>query len=155
MVAHNMLKEIEDGRRVDTGQFGFQVKANLPPWMGFIKDPEEQLFRAARMAFVASILRAESGAAVTPAEREEYGAMYFPEKNDGPEVKELKRQWRVLAISGNIRAAGQAWIAPEDVKILGEIPAFRIGEKKTIDGVRWKRDSKGWKRDTKDSEEVK
>lgn len=61
--------------------------------------PEFQMAQQAGLEFLQAILRKDTGAAITPAETEEYGKVYLPRPGDTPEVLEQKRQSRQRAIA--------------------------------------------------------
>ncbi len=60
--------------------------------------PEYQQARQAGLEFLQAILRKDTGAAITPAETEEYGKTYLPQPGDGDEVIQQKRQSRRRAL---------------------------------------------------------
>lgn len=56
--------------------------------------PEEQQYFASQREWIASLLRKESGAAVTPQEFKEASATYFPQPGDSAETKAAKAKMR-------------------------------------------------------------
>lgn len=60
----------------------------------------------AKRNFIASVLRKESGAAVSPAEFDMYNKMYFPQVGESDGVKADKKKQRALAIEGMMAEAG-------------------------------------------------
>lgn len=76
----------------------------IPLGLGnYLRDPKFQQAKVAADRFLASILRKETGAAVTEKEFEYYGGMFLPVPGDGPETLQLKRRMREVALEG-IRA---------------------------------------------------
>lgn len=67
--------------------------------------------------FVAAVLRLDSGAAVPPAELEQYSRIYFPIAGDTPEVIAQKARARARVMQGLVAEAGQA-ARPEDLRLL-------------------------------------
>lgn len=58
--------------------------------------------------FLNAVLRKESGASISPSERESGERQYFPRPGDAKEVAEQKRQNRLLAMAGLEAEAGNA-----------------------------------------------
>lgn len=76
----------------------------IPLGLGnYFRDPKFQQAKVAADRFLASILRKETGAAVTEKEFEYYGGMFLPVPGDDPETLQLKRRMRDVALEG-IRA---------------------------------------------------
>lgn len=65
-----------------------------------------QKYDTAKRNFIASILRKETGAAVTRPEFEMYDKMYFPQVGDNPQQLVDKRRQRGLALEGLMAEAG-------------------------------------------------
>jgi hypothetical protein len=63
-----------------------------------MQTPEYQMADVAGREFLAVILRKDTGAAVTPAEYDQYGPMYLPRYGDRPETVARKRAMRARAI---------------------------------------------------------
>lgn len=85
--------------------------------------PEFQMAQQAGLEFLQAILRKDTGAAITPAETEEYGKVYLPRPGDSPEVLEQKRQSRQRAI-----AAIEAGLPPDAI-LRSEEALLREAEK--------------------------
>lgn len=111
--SHELLNQIESEGNIDVSGYETQLRSELPKWLGGARSPEEQLLRAAKLGFVASVLRKESGAAVTPQEFESYSQIYFPQPGDSPQVLAEKRAQRELFIDGMKKSAGAAWTPPK------------------------------------------
>lgn len=77
---------------------------------GALQSADFQEASRAGKEFLASILRKDTGAAVTPSEEQMYGQMYLPQPGDTPEVIEAKRQARIRAI-----AAIEAGMPPQAI----------------------------------------
>ncbi|QZP07768.1 hypothetical protein [Caenibius sp. WL] len=69
-------------------------------------DANRQLAEQAERAFIAAILRYDSGAAIPPSEFATQGQIYFPRPGDGPEVLAQKAQARLVALQGLKDSAG-------------------------------------------------
>jgi muramidase (phage lysozyme) len=78
--------------------FGESAAGILPGGMGnYLQSEEYQLARDAGREFLATILRKDTGAAVTPSEEAMYGDMFLPRPGDKPKTVAAKRQRRALA----------------------------------------------------------
>jgi hypothetical protein len=64
----------------------------------YAQSEEYQLARDAGRDFLATILRKDSGAAITPNEESIYGKMFLPQPGDKPATITAKRQRRALAV---------------------------------------------------------
>ena len=90
--------------------WGETVKRRAGDFVGFtLTSPNYQKLRTAQEAFLAGILRKESGAAVSPSEWERYAKLYFPMPGEDAETIKLKRQFRQAAIEGMQREAGPTY----------------------------------------------
>jgi len=107
--SHETLEKLFNDPNFDPTSYGTQIKSSLPKWLGGAKDPKEQLLSSSKLGFVASVLRKESGAAVTPQEFAQYDKIYFPQPGDSPEVTAEKRAAREEFIGTLKGAAGRAW----------------------------------------------
>lgn len=74
------------------------------------QSPEFQRARQAADEFLQAILRKDTGAAITPAEMQEYGRTYIPQPGDAPETLQQKATSRARAL-----AAIQAGMSPEQM----------------------------------------
>lgn len=72
------------------------------------KSPERQQLEQAERNFVNSILRRESGAAISPSEFDNATAQYFPQPGDSDEVIKQKSQNRLRAINNFQVESGKA-----------------------------------------------
>lgn len=77
-----------------------------------VATPERQQVIQAQRNFVNAILRVESGAAISQSEFDNAQRQYFPQPGDSKEVKEQKRQNRVVAMQGMAREAGPQYKPP-------------------------------------------
>lgn len=64
------------------------------------QDPQYQIARNAADNLMLSILRKDTGAAVTPSEEAAYGRVFLPQPGDSPELLAQKSRARVLAVEG-------------------------------------------------------
>lgn len=98
--------------------------------------PEFQQAWQAGREFLQAILRKDTGAAITPAETEEYGKVYLPQPGDTEEVLEQKRISRgraVIAIDAGlppqaILAKEKALLGSDDLSQMPQGAAPSIGE---------------------------
>lgn len=155
------LQEMEK-KGYDPGSYSRDLRGiNIP--MTNIRPMENQTdrsYKQAQLEFVASVLREETGAAVTPQEFEYYGSIYFPQPGDGPNIIEQKRVARQRAIDGLINLAGPAYqasdanqwsldkvnppredgaaYAGENKKPLDMTPQFKAGERRQGRDGKWR-----------------
>lgn len=100
-----------------------QALTNVPDAMGaqvpfagnMIVSDEFQRARQAGQEFLASILRKDTGAAVTPSEFEMYGAIYLPRPGDGPDVIAQKRASRQRAMEAVRAGLGPGQIIADEL----------------------------------------
>lgn len=74
----------------------------------FLNDSDRQRAEQSERAFIAAILRYDSGAAIPPQEFVTQGQIYFPRPGDEPAVIEQKAQARRVALEGLKSASGPA-----------------------------------------------
>lgn len=74
----------------------------------FNKPEDAKLYNQAKNNFISAVLRKESGAAISDAEREAEAAKYFPQAGDTDKVKEQKSLARNAAMAGLRAEAGGA-----------------------------------------------
>lgn len=77
--------------------FGENAAGNLP-YGNYLQSEDYQVARDAGLEFLASILRKDTGAAVTPSEEALYGRIFLPQPGDKPRTLEMKQQRRGLAV---------------------------------------------------------
>lgn len=77
---------------------GENLAGNAGVFKNYMQSEEYQLARDAGKEFLASILRKDTGAAVTPSEEQLYGEVFLPQPGNPPAVIEAKRQRRALAV---------------------------------------------------------
>ena len=85
------------------------ISSNIPGAQTLINlqmSPNDQKAEQAQRDFVNSVLRRESGAAISQSEFDNARIQYFPQTGDSPEVKAQKSQNRKTAIEGIKKAAG-------------------------------------------------
>jgi hypothetical protein len=116
MIADQMIEQIMSDPNANVSSLKTQIKSSLPKWMGGIKNQREQDIATAKTSFVASVLRKESGAAVTPQEFETYDRMYFPQPGDSRETLANKSVLRKNFIDTEKMTAGRAWRDPIPLK---------------------------------------
>lgn len=112
MLADQLLDQVMQNPNTEVSSIKTQIKAALPKWLGNLKDDREQALTTAKLAFVASVLRKESGAAVTKEEFEQYDKIYFPQPGDSPQTLANKKILRQNFIDTERLAAGPAWRDP-------------------------------------------
>lgn len=74
------------------------LAGGVPVLGNFMQSEDYQVARDAGREFLASILRKDTGAAVTASEEQMYGDMFLPRPGDKPQTIEMKRQRRALAV---------------------------------------------------------
>lgn len=105
-MANRTLNEFETKGAPPPGA-GAKLADEIPLGLasGLIGDANQQQL-AARRAFVAAVLRQESGAAISNSEFKSYDKLYFPQQGDTKETKNYKRQLRDQAAKSLAIAAG-------------------------------------------------
>lgn len=81
--------------------FGVNIVPNA------LKSDDRQMFEQAQRNFVNSVLRRESGAAISPSEFENAALQYFPQPGDSEAVVKQKAANRQTTIDGLLISAGQ------------------------------------------------
>jgi len=103
--AHQILTGLEK-----SGKTGAEKSALIGNIVPNILKPEEFQQRAqAKIQFVNSILRDESGASISPEERKAAELQYFAQPGDKPSVVAQKDRARQIAIDGLRAESGKAW----------------------------------------------
>ncbi len=64
----------------------------------YLQSEDYQVARDAGLEYLASILRKDTGAAVTPSEEALYGRIFLPQPGDKPQTLIMKQQRRALAV---------------------------------------------------------
>lgn len=83
----------------------------------FVTPEAEQRYNQAAEALATAILRSESGAAITEAEKEDYKRQFIPSPGDTPELIEQKLESLAVTLNAMRRLAGPA--APVDASAEG------------------------------------
>lgn len=105
----------------------------------YAQSEEYQLARDAGRDFLATILRKDTGAAITAQEEDIYGKMFLPQPGDKPATIQAKRQRRALAVEA-IKAGMPPTAIENMAKALGSVPASTDVEVQTdIPGVKIRR----------------
>lgn len=95
---------------------GETLASGIPLNLGNYAQTEEfQLARDAGKDFLASILRKDTGAAVTKSEEDLYGRIFLPQPGDKPATVDAKRQRRTLAVE-----AIKAGMPPQAIANMGK-----------------------------------
>ncbi|MCZ4089325.1 hypothetical protein [Sinorhizobium psoraleae] len=106
----------------------------------YAQSEEYQLARDAGRDFLATILRKDTGAAITAQEEQIYGKMFLPQPGDKPKAIQAKRQRRALAVEaikagmpataiGNMAKALDAVPSSTDLEVPTDIPGVKIRRK--------------------------
>jgi len=82
------------------------IVKGIPLASNYLTSPQFKMYEQAQRNFINAVLRRESGAAIAESEFENARIQYFPQPNDPPEVIELKRKNRELAIELMLAGAG-------------------------------------------------
>jgi ribosomal protein L17 len=101
-LAENDLKKL--GSQVGTGKFD-----NVSYVPEALKSKERKLFEQSKNNFVSAVLRKESGAVISPEEREAEEKKYFAQPGDPPEVLAQKEVSRRQAIENLKSGSGAAY----------------------------------------------
>ena len=91
--------------------------------------PEQKLFRAAGADLVASILRKDSGAAITETEMDRYGSIFVPEMNDSDEViaaKLARADLALQAIAGTLGRDMRNRLSAEDQALVQGLDQYAM-----------------------------
>lgn len=89
------------------------------------KSEDRKLMEQAQRDFINSVLRRESGAAISPTEFDSARQQYFPQPGDTKAVLDQKKQNRNIAIEGIQREAGSAEFTPTGVQQSGNQPSIQ------------------------------
>ena len=109
------------------------------PFGNYAKSPKYQQAEQAGKEFLQAILRKDTGAAITPAETQEYGTVYLPQPGDKPEVLAQKKESRDRAVEA-IKAGlpPQAILAAEKAARGGQqAPQGAPQPGEVVDGYRY------------------
>lgn len=131
--SHNIINGLES---VGTSRVQAAIGA-IPVVGNTFSSTDKQRFEQAKRNFVTSILRKESGAAISQSEFEQAEKTYFPQVGDDPENIRQKREARELAIEGVMAGAGSGYKVPDTYK---PSRGKRIDPAKAPDGI----DAKVW-----------
>jgi hypothetical protein len=110
--SHNLINGLESVG-TDKNQ---AIRGSVPVFGNQLSSPDKQKFEQAKRNFVTSILRKESGAAISSGEFETEEKKYFPQIGDSADVIRQKREARELAIEGVMAGAGSGYKVPESYK---------------------------------------
>jgi hypothetical protein len=128
MLADQMINELSSDPSADVTSLRTQMKMAMPKWMGGFQNDQEQALAMAKLSFVSSVLRKESGAAVTPNEFSTYDKIYFPQPGDSEQTQSNKEILRKNFIDTEKLTAGSAWQDP--------IPLQKSATKEREDSLR-------------------
>jgi len=81
----------------------------------FLNTEAGQVFAQNERNFINSVLRRESGAAISPPEFTSARAQYIPQPGDSPAVLEKKRRNRLIVQQSLIRGSGRAYVDPDEL----------------------------------------
>jgi|GEM_PF-6938468 len=103
---------------------GENLADGIPMNLGnYAQSEEYQLARDAGRDFLASILRKDTGAAITAQEETIYGKMFLPQPGDKPRTVEAKRQRRAMAVEA-IKAGMPPQAIQNMAKALETVPSM-------------------------------
>jgi hypothetical protein len=104
--ANHTLNQFED-KHIPTPGTGARIADDLPFGVGsyFLSNNNQQQLNA-RRAFIAGVLRQESGAAISKEEFSSYDKIYFPQQGDTPATIAQKRRLRNEAVGSLKVVAG-------------------------------------------------
>jgi hypothetical protein len=134
--AENNFSNLEK-KNYDRASYSDAASRKLQPES--IYSENQKLQDQAEGNFLNAVLRRESGAAISPSERDSGEKQYFPRAGDSAAVKEQKRQNRQLAINGFKAEAGSALnrIEIPEARKTSRLPADK---NKRLQELRAKRD---------------
>ena len=130
----------------NSGEFDPTARArfrNLPVVGDTLRGDTARQWDQATEQFALSVLRRESGAAISPQERVEIQQTYFPQPGDGPETIRQKAIARQTVIEGMVQASQGAYehfypaeqvspvsggLSPEEMRELEQLRAWRDGQ---------------------------
>jgi hypothetical protein len=123
-------------KRTDFTSASAALQSKAP---NFAKSADVQSLEQAKRNFLNAILRRESGATISPFEREDGDKQYFPVFGDKPDVLAQKAQNRATAIAGLKSAAGQVAPAPAEKTSPNARPANPTITPADVEAVQWAR----------------
>jgi len=109
----------------------------------FFQSDDYQRARQAGREFIASILRKDTGAAVTDQEFALYGPMFLPQPGDGAPVLAQKREARRRALDAIRLGMGDAAVVLDQPPPSSGGSESSGGVTRTLDGVTYRGDGKG------------
>jgi hypothetical protein len=92
------------------------------PLAAYLRSPEERQYLQAKLDFMSSVLRKESGAAISVGEFLSENARYFPQVNDDPGTIEQKKLAREQVIKILRTEAGRNFLPPVLVPLELNVP---------------------------------
>lgn len=104
-LANDVLSDYEQ-RGVATPGIGARMADTVGGLASYLPSADNQKQLGARRAFIAGVLRQESGAAISNSEFQSYDKLYFPQVGDDPANVRQKAQLRAKAVRGLAIAAG-------------------------------------------------
>ncbi len=107
-----------DQYEAELTSLGQRAVENLPMGAGnYLQSPEYQVAKQAGANFLASVLRKDTGAAVTQQEFDIYGRMFLPQPGDSDDALQQKRRARQVALEAIKSGMGPAEAIAEANKI--------------------------------------
>lgn len=107
--ANNLLSQIESQGYNPASYSAAVHKTNIPFVGQYFANEEDRAYDQAARSFIASVLRKETGASVTPTEFETYGKIYLPQPGDSPAILKQKAAERERASEMLAQGAGPAY----------------------------------------------
>lgn len=129
------LEAFEKG--ADAYANGLERGASQLPGGNYLNSESFQKAKQAGRNFLASILRKDSGAAITENEEKIYGDVFLPQPGDKPGMLAQKREARRQAIEAIKGGLGTAEVLARGSEILKAPPAAKSPTGKTKSGVSW------------------
>jgi len=117
--SENIFNKLESGG-YDRASVGEGIRSKVSGFLPVAKSKESGQQEQAERNFINSVLRRESGAAISPGEFENAALQYFPRVGDTPEVLQQKRQNRMAATQGIEQEAGRAFEYQKKQGLVGQ-----------------------------------
>lgn len=133
--AARMQKAQDELAKLDTeGLSATQAIASGIPLVGnYLQSDKHQQYETAKSAFISAKLRAESGAAISPAEYTREEKELFPQPGDGPARVQQKAQLRAAALDEMKRSAGPGY----QTRAAAPAAPAAAASGKTSSGISW------------------
>ncbi len=100
----------------DPSTLDARVQASLPSFLQAVKSDPVKMQELSEKEFISSVLRRESGAAISKDEYKDYGQQYFPRAGDSDDIKAAKAALRKDTVVNLKNEAGPAYRPSTKIK---------------------------------------